>query len=200
MHFLDTPQNEAQRNTPQWASVPSKIETLRKRLKTAAKKQKKYADKRRKVPPTFQVNDWVLLDADCFGRYRPCKKLDNRFWGPYRVTEALGNDVYRLELPAGMRTHNTFHVSKLEKVQTRPPELGHETEHQEVGELGSGIDEVLKVTGERTRDGKKEFRVVWAGTIPELTTWEPKENLLHARASVREFRRRNRAGLRREEG
>ena len=45
------------------------------------------------------------------------------FWGPYPVAEVMANDVYKLELPANLRTHNAFHISMVEKAHERQTDL-----------------------------------------------------------------------------
>jgi hypothetical protein len=46
---------------------------------------------------------------------RTSQKLDCLKIGPYRITQKLPNDNYRLELPERMRLHPIFHVSLLVK-------------------------------------------------------------------------------------
>ena len=42
------------------------------------------------------------------------KKMAARFVGPFRITDAVGKQAYRLALPTSYRIHNVFYVSLLE--------------------------------------------------------------------------------------
>ena len=38
------------------------------------------------------------------------RKLEVKFFGPFRVLHLVGNQVYKLELPKKWKIHNVFHV------------------------------------------------------------------------------------------
>ncbi len=42
------------------------------------------------------------------------KKLESKFFGPFRVFHVVGKQAYKLELPAKWKIHDVFHVSLLE--------------------------------------------------------------------------------------
>ncbi len=47
------------------------------------------------------------------------KKLESKFFGPFRVLHAVGKQAYKLELLAKWKIHDVFHVSLLEQNTTR---------------------------------------------------------------------------------
>ncbi len=47
------------------------------------------------------------------------KKLESKFFGPFRVLLAVGKQAYKLELPTKWKIHDVFHVSLLKQDTTR---------------------------------------------------------------------------------
>ncbi len=47
------------------------------------------------------------------------KKLESKFFGPFRVLHAVEKQVYKLKLPTKWKIHDVFHVSLLEQDTTR---------------------------------------------------------------------------------
>jgi transposase InsO family protein len=91
-----------------WADVQAEL-TL------AAEDIKRYADRDR-LPTPFKVGDLVWLMRKHLSTTCPSSKLDVRRIGPFRITEAIGERAYRLELPEEMRlVHPVFHASLLER-------------------------------------------------------------------------------------
>ncbi len=47
------------------------------------------------------------------------KKLENKFFGPFRVLHVVGKQAYKRELPAKWKIHDVFHVLLLEQDSIR---------------------------------------------------------------------------------
>ena len=58
-----------------------------------------------------------MLSAKNLNQHRPSKKLSHKAIGPFRISELVGKQAYRLNLPTTYRIHPVFHVSLLEPYQ-----------------------------------------------------------------------------------
>ena len=89
---------------------------LRDNLAWAREKQAEYANEHRAPAPRIRVGDWVMLDARNLVTKRPSRSLDFKNRGPFRVTRAIGNTAFELDLlPEMGRLYNVFHVWLLHK-------------------------------------------------------------------------------------
>ena len=68
---------------------------------------------RYKEDHTFQVGDrvWLYLPKERFKEKE--RKIKPLRYGPYLITENLGDNTFRLELPPYMGLHPVFNVDKL---------------------------------------------------------------------------------------
>ena len=93
-----------------------KVKLIRKRLLTALRRQKSYADRRRR-PLEFKVGDHVLLKVmpnRGVVRFDKRVKLSPRFIKPFEVLERVGTVAYQLTLSPNLSgIHVVFHVSML---------------------------------------------------------------------------------------
>ena len=46
---------------------------------------------------------------------RPCDKLRPRWYGPFKISEQVGTNAFRLELPGTLQAHPVFNVTALKK-------------------------------------------------------------------------------------
>ena len=125
----DIPEGEAPAARQRATAIQAEREKLKERLQQAAEYQSKWYGKSH-TPRHYRVGDKVLLSSKNLRLARPSRKLDHHFVGPFRITEALGKQAYRLELPKTLeKIYPVFHVSLLEpyhqrdddEPQTSPP-------------------------------------------------------------------------------
>ena len=102
-----------------------------------------------------------------------------RYYGPFTVIRRVGEVAYELELPAGSKVHNVFHVSRLKKA------LGHNVVPSVVlpplDDEGKIIlvPEAILDTRERVlhRRTIREYLVKWRNLPVEDATWENEQIL-----------------------
>lgn len=127
---------------------------------------------RTSTAPTIQVGDRVLLSSQHVATTRPIKKLDDKFIGPYTVTEQTGSHNFRLAIP-GKNIHNVFHVDRLRPyvdpstfpgrtpLARPPPVIASSNEY-----------EVSRILDCRRKKGKAvKYFVEWKGYGSEDRQW-----------------------------
>ena len=72
------------------------------------------------------------------------RKLEAKFFGPFRVLHPVGKQAYKLELPKKWRIHDVFHVSLLEQDTTKK---GRVNDMQLDFEFEAGNDKEYEVDG-----------------------------------------------------
>ena len=129
-----------------------------------------------------------MLSTKNLKQKRLSKKLSHKFVGPFRITDKVGAQAYRLLLPQTYRIHNTFHVSLLEPYHLRDgdetsanfmqaPELIDDDKMWEVEEI---VDKV------RDKQGVW-YKVKWTGWGEEYNQWLPDEELKNAQELTQAF-------------
>jgi len=147
------------------------LSEVRDRLEQA-QQQHKVAYDRRHRELQFSPGEWVWLRL----LHRPVAslqvkgrgKLGPKFFGPFKVVERIGEVAYRLELPAGARLHNVFHVGLLKKFYGEPPSQTPELPLIHHGRVLVEPEEVLRG---RLARGQREVLVRWKGAPAAETSW-----------------------------
>ena len=161
-----------------------------KNLHHAQKLQKRAHDKGVK-PWSCAVGEKIWLNSKYIKTKRN-RKLEAKFFGPFRVLHLVGKQAYKLELPKKWRIHNVFHVSLLEQDTTRK---GREFS---VPEFKPGDDKEYKVKAIRdsavyARESESGhlpylyYLVSWKRYPEEENTWKPTSVVQHLRKLISSF-------------
>ena len=74
---------------------------------------KKQFDKKRRNPQRLKVGDNMWLENKNIQSNQPSKKLDNKRYGPFKISKDIGSEVFQLELPEEWMIHNIFNEDLL---------------------------------------------------------------------------------------
>ena len=74
---------------------------------------KKQFNKKQRNPQGLKVRDNMLLESKNIYLNRPLKKLDQKRYGPFRISKDISLGVFQLELPEGWMIHNMFNEDLL---------------------------------------------------------------------------------------
>jgi hypothetical protein len=168
-------------------------------LHKAAEDMARYYDQSRSEAITYKVGDKVWLDGKDIKTNRPSKKLEDKRYGPYKITEIIGPNAYKLKLPASMkRLHPVFNAVKLrpyeeDTISGRQPPLPPPP----VIISNQPEWEVEHIKDSKLVGNKLHFLVKWKGFPQEECTWEPERNLKNAKKAIRDFYARHPSAPRR---
>jgi transposase InsO family protein len=174
----------------------SRMKSTLEEAKAALAKSKddmtRYYNQKRTKAPEYNPGDKVYLDGSDIKTTRPSRKLSHRNLGPFPIVRKVGNNAYRLKLPASMkRLHPVFNVIKLttapvDPITSRhvpPPPLPEIIE----GEEEWVVDEILD---SKVINRKLRYLVKWKDFGIEHNSWEPWDNL-HAPDLIADFYRKH---------
>jgi hypothetical protein len=188
----DVPEGEVPTGASRAKQVIQMREKLTQSLHRAVESQTKWYN-RKHTPKTFTKGTWVLLSTKNLKLARPCRKLSERFIGPFLITDIIGKQAYKLQLPPQVRTHPVFHVSLLESYKPRPGE--DPAIHDPPIVLPDGTEEweIEKIVDDRVRYGKTEYRCRWKSWDASHDTWQRESDLENCAEVLTEYLRQKQA-------
>ena len=149
-----------------------RLEQIRKDAYIALRKSQEYQSRyynQRKVAKTFKPGQYVHLDLRNITTIRESKKLDAKASEALKILERVGPQAYRIELPAGARMHDIFHISLLREHHTMEGVNSSARFPLRIADQEDKKYIVNKLVDSRvSRDGNLKYRVKWTG-YPELT-------------------------------
>ena len=139
--------------------------------------QKKWHDAHHQ-PTYFKVGDKVLLNSKNLRTSRPCKKLQERYYGPYPIAKRVGSQAYKLFLPKSFnKVYPVFHVSLLKEYNpdTREGEMPDPLLVTEEGAEDYEEYYVDEIVDSKYHRRKLKYHIKWTGVHDP--TWEPAESI-----------------------
>ena len=120
-------------------------------MEEVQKMMKRQFDKRRRNPQGLKVSDNVWLENKNIHSNRPLKKLDNKRYGPFRISKNIDLGAFQLELPEGWMIYNIFN----EDLLTQCVELKFKGQHEEPAPLPTIINKKEEYEVEEVRKHRK---------------------------------------------
>ena len=170
------------------------FEDAMRSLEEAQRRQKKYADQRRRHEE-FNEGDNVMLSTGKGKRtfltgpgIQPDPKFRQKFVGPFKIQRKISKTAYVLKLPNTWSAHPVFHVSRLKawhrgsRVRTTQPAT-----HQRAVRPSEDIYEVQRILDTRISHKQRQYLVHWKGYQYYDATWEPADHLQGSKILVDEF-------------
>ena len=145
-------------------------------------------------PRSYASGEKVWLNSKYIKTKRN-RKLEAKFFGPFRVLHPVGKQAYKLELPKKWRIHDVFHVSLLEQNTTRKGRVHKENAEELDAGDDSGKYEVKAIWDSAIYAKESEsghlpglyYLVSWKRYLEEENTWEPASAVQHLRKLISLF-------------
>lgn len=150
--------------------------------------QENQANKSRTAARDFKIGDLVWLNSRNIKSLRPCRKLEFKKAGPFKIINTVGKYAYKLELPNSVKIHPVFHVSLLSpsatdplpgQISGPPPPLETESEDAEY--------EIEKIIGSQWLNNEIHYLVRWKGYGPSDDLYIPASQAAGFEELVEEF-------------
>jgi len=140
------------------------LEEATKSIEAAQETMKKQFDKKQRNPQGLKVRDNMWLENKNIHSNKPSKKLDQKRYGPFRISKDISLGAFQLKLPKGWMIHNVFNKDLL----TRCREPHYKGQHMKLAPLPTIINEEEKYEVEEVWKHRKcrkgmQYLVHWKG-------------------------------------
>lgn len=167
------------------------LEVLCTNLTNAQITQKKQSQTNKSPAPFYKIGDEIFLDSRNITITRPIKKLNIKFFGPFKVLEKVNLHAYKFELPVEMSfIHPIFHTNLFRPAPSNPIP-GQKNASQELVDIdanGYKLWSIEAITDSRKRGKWFEYEILWKGYKEK--TWKPLKNVVNARKFIIEFEKK----------
>ena len=114
--------------------------------------------------------------------------MDNKRYGPFRISKNIGLEVFQLELPEEWVIHKVFN----EDLLTQCVELKFKEQHRELAPPSTIINEEVEYEVEEIRKHRKhgkgmQYLVYWKGYGDEYNQWITETGLPYAREVIEDY-------------
>ena len=175
------------------AELQELMTICQEKLHHTQKLQKRAHDKGVK-PKSYAPGDKVWLNSKYLKTKRN-RKLEAKFFGPFRVLHPVGKQAYKLELPRKWRIHDVFHVSLLEQDTTRKERVDEKVTELDFEAGNSKEYKVKAIRDSAVYINKSEsshlsdlyYLVAWKGYLKEKNTWEPLSAVQYLKKLISSF-------------
>ena len=131
----------------------------------------------------FEVGDKVFLKVTPLQSFTASKgkKFQPRYVGSFKILQRVGNEAYRLELPASLsRIHDVFHVSMLKKYHPDPTHV-LKPEEIDIDESLTYEERLVQILDQKVKKLRTKqiplVKVLWRNHEVEEATWEVEEDI-----------------------
>ena len=102
-------------------------------------------------------------------------KLQKQFVGAFEVTEKIGQQAYRLSLPADWKIHPVFHIPLLKDWETADLQEDQPAPTGDVPDAEESYYDIERILlWRKVKHGRKflkEYLILWKGYLVEEATW-----------------------------
>lgn len=142
-------------------------------------------------PPSYQIGDSVFLTnklfTDASSSARPSQKFSIRRAGPFKVTEIIGPNAVRLDLPKGVNIHPVVHVEHTTHAFSQPDDISapcREPTRPFIDSSGEYVIEVSEILSHRRRGQSWQLLTQFKNTPTHEVEWKPLRNFLDSDGTI----------------